>query len=57
MVPKGPLKPVKCINATQKCNVADKKGGYKGRRARSLASSGLLLQRMDIDIKEGKPKS
>jgi hypothetical protein len=34
-----------------------KKGGYKGRRARSLASSGLLLQRMDIDIKEGKPKS
>jgi hypothetical protein len=42
----------------EKCNVADKKKeGYKGRRAGSLASSGLQLQRMDIDIKEGKPKS
>jgi hypothetical protein len=41
----------------EECNVADKKGGYKDRRARSPASTGLLLLRMDIDIKEGKPKS
>jgi hypothetical protein len=30
-----------------------KKEVYKGRGAGSLASSGLLLQRMNIDIKKG----
>jgi hypothetical protein len=35
-----------------------KKGSIqKARGAGSLASLGLLLQRIDIDIKEGKPKA